>query len=73
MWPELLNLRSQEAPALFVDNGSTYVATVSAFRAERTFYGARLRGHVMPRERSIDIDEPYDLELARMLAEKTRA
>jgi pseudaminic acid cytidylyltransferase len=73
MWPELINLRSQEAPALFVDNGSTYLALVSTFRKERTFYGSRMRGHVMPRSRSIDIDEPYDLELARMLAGRPHA
>ena len=70
MFPDMINLRSQETPALFVDNGSTYIALVSAFREERTFYGSRLRGHVMPRERSVDIDEPFDLELARMLAQK---
>ena len=70
MWPEWIDVRSQDAPSLFVDNGSTYVALVSAFMRERTFYGARLRGHVMPRSRSIDIDEPYDLELARMLAQR---
>lgn len=70
MWPEWIDVRSQEAPSLFVDNGSTYFALVPAFRKERTFYGTRLRGHVMPRSRSIDIDEPYDLELARMLAQR---
>lgn len=70
MWPDLINLRAQESPALFVDNGSTYFALVPAFRREQTFYGARMRGHVMPRDRSIDIDEPYDLELARMLAQR---
>ena len=70
MWPDLIQLRSQETPQLLVDNGSTYFTTVRAFRAERTFYGSRLRGHVMPRERSIDIDEPCDLELARALAER---
>jgi N-acylneuraminate cytidylyltransferase len=73
MWPDLIGLRGEEAPALFVDNGSMYLAFVSAFRKERTFYGSRMRGHVMPRSRSIDIDEPYDLELARMLAAKARA
>ena len=73
MWPDLINLRAQETPALFVDNGSMYLAFVSAFRKERTFYGSRMRGHVMPRERSIDIDEPHDLELARMLAGRARA
>ncbi|HEV7803426.1 MAG TPA: acylneuraminate cytidylyltransferase family protein [Burkholderiales bacterium] len=70
MFPDMINLRSQEAPQLFVDNGSTYFALVSAFRKERTFYGSRLRGHVMPRDRSVDIDEPFDLELARMLAQR---
>jgi CMP-N-acetylneuraminic acid synthetase len=70
MWPDMINLRSQEAPQLLVDNGSTYFATVLGFRAERTFYGSTLRGHVMPRERSIDIDEPWDLELARALARR---
>lgn len=73
MWPDLIGLRAQETPALFVDNGSMYLALVSAFRKERTFYGSRMRGHVMPRERSIDIDEPYDLDLARMLAGRARA
>ena len=68
MWPEMINLRSQEAPQLYVDNGSTDLATARAFQSEKTFYGSRLRGHVMPRERSIDIDEPHDLELARLLA-----
>ena len=70
MFPDMINLRSQETPQLLVDNGSTYFALVSAFRKERTFYGSRLRGHVMPRDRSVDIDEPFDLELARMLAQR---
>lgn len=73
MFPEMINLRAQETPALFVDNGSTYFAAVAAFRKERTFYGATLRGHVMPRDRSVDIDEPFDLELARLLAQRRRA
>lgn len=72
MWPEFVNLRSQEAPSLVVDNGSTYFATIGALRRERTFYGPRLRGHLMPRERSVDIDEPFDLELARALAQRPR-
>ncbi|MGZ8202399.1 MAG: acylneuraminate cytidylyltransferase family protein [Burkholderiales bacterium] len=70
MWPDMINLRSQDAPQLLVDNGSTYFATARGFKTERTFYGSTLRGHVMPRSRSIDIDEPVDLELARALAQK---
>jgi N-acylneuraminate cytidylyltransferase len=68
MWPNLIELKRQDIPNLVVDNGSTYCVNVEAFRAARTFYGPRLRGHVMPRERSIDIDVPVDLELARYFA-----
>lgn len=70
MWPDLVNLSSQEAPELVVDNGSTYFAASVAFEREHTFYGKGLRGHHMPRERSIDIDDSFDLELARFWAEK---
>jgi len=68
MWPELVNLRRSEVPPLMVDNGSTYAVTVETFREHRSFYGPGLRGHQMPRERSIDIDLPGDLDLARFYA-----
>ena len=55
---------------LVVDNGSTNAAKVKAFRMHRTFYGPRLAGHVMPRERSVDIDEQSDYDLACWYANK---
>jgi len=64
MWPELLVYRANDLPALRAGNGSTYTVFVEAFRRHRDFYGPSLRGYEMPRERSIDIDTPYDLELA---------
>ena len=73
MWPEYVRLRSQDAPLLYVDNGSTYFVATSALRRERTFYGERLRGYLMPRERSVDIDDAFDLELARLLAQRAAA
>jgi CMP-N-acetylneuraminic acid synthetase len=73
MWPDLVDLRRHEAPALWVDNGSTYFATVPAFRATRNFHSAGLRGYPMPRERSVDINDPTDLELARYWAERLGA
>ena len=71
MWPEWINIRSQNRPPVWVDNGSTYLARVNTFRAERTFYGKGLRGYIMPREYSIDIDEPLDLEVARFISDRT--
>jgi len=72
MWPELVNLRVSELEPLVVDNGSTYVARVAEFRRQRSFYGPRLRGYIMPRERSIDIDEQVDYELACWYANRER-
>lgn len=70
MWPELIEKRHSEIPKLFVDNGSTYAATVEAFRQHKTFYGPNLKGYVMPRERSVDIDTQLDLDIARFLGER---
>jgi pseudaminic acid cytidylyltransferase len=70
MWPGLVELRASEVGPLVVDNGSTYAANVAAFRTHKSFYGPGLRGYVMPRERSIDIDEQHDYELACWYGEK---
>jgi CMP-N-acetylneuraminic acid synthetase len=70
MWPELVELRASEVGPLVVDNGSTYAAKIEAFWKQKTFYGTGLRGHVMPRERSVDIDERQDYELACWYAEQ---
>ena len=64
MWPELIELRPQQLPRMRVDNGSTYAVNVAEFRMHRTFYGPGLRGHEMPRERSVDIDTKGDLDIA---------
>ncbi len=68
MWPELVARRSQEIPSLFVDNGSTYGVRVEAFMRRRSFYGPGLRGHLMPRRRSVDIDTAEDMALAEYYA-----
>jgi len=65
MWPELINLREDQIGELVVDNGSTYAADVSAFRKCCSFYGSNLRGHLMPRSRSVDINVAEDYELAK--------
>lgn len=66
MWPNLVDLRDEQVGKLVVDNGSTYAATVDAFRKQRNFYGSPLRGHIMPRERSVDLNSSVDLEIAKV-------
>ncbi len=73
MWPDLIEKRASEIGALCTDNGSTYAVYVPAFRRLKSFFGPGLKGHMMPRERSQDIDEPIDLEIARVLARRMKA
>lgn len=72
MMPELINKRASEVGEIVVDNGSTYAVSVPTFLKEKGFFGSRLRTHVMPRERSQDIDEAIDLELAKFFAGKIK-
>jgi CMP-N,N'-diacetyllegionaminic acid synthase len=60
---DLQSTRQQLEP-LFVLNGAIYLARTATLVARRSFYGERTRAYVMPPERSIDIDSPWDLHLA---------
>ena len=64
MCPDLTNRRSSELGKIVVGNGSTYVATVRAFRENEGFVGPDIRGYLMPRKRSVDIDLAEDYEMA---------
>ncbi len=70
LMPDLVNRRADEIGDLVVDNGSTYAVEVAAFRETRGFYGAPLRVHLMPRARSIDLDDADDLALLSFYAEQ---
>jgi pseudaminic acid cytidylyltransferase len=70
MWPDLVDRRASDLPALRAGNGSTYAVDTEAFRHQRSFYGPGLRGHEMPRERSIDVDSAADLDFAVWAAQK---
>lgn len=52
---------------LWVDAGAFYFANVEALRREKSFYGRRLAGVSIPRDRSVDIDEPVHLNVAEAL------
>lgn len=59
--------QSQSVPTLHHPNGAIFAAEVQAFNESVSFYTDRTIEHRMPRSRSIDIDEPFDLEIARAL------
>ena len=62
-------VRRQDAPAVWGLNGSIYVWQRAALRqaALHGFWTVSIRPSVMPRERSVDIDDALDFEWAQWL------
>ncbi|MEZ5342986.1 MAG: acylneuraminate cytidylyltransferase family protein [Acidimicrobiales bacterium] len=59
--------RRQDSPRCFDMNGSVYVWRREPFMTEPFLFGPSTRLFEMPRERSVDIDEPIDLRIVEML------
>jgi N-acylneuraminate cytidylyltransferase len=66
LWAENVP-RSQAYPSIFHPNGALSAANVGPFRENVSFYLDRTLAYEMPPERSIDIDELYELELVDKL------
>jgi CMP-N-acetylneuraminic acid synthetase len=58
--------RQSYAPCFFID-GAIYVATVEFFRRTGSLFGPMSHLFVLPRSHSLDIDEPFELGVARAL------
>jgi CMP-N-acetylneuraminic acid synthetase len=70
--PELLPqspapTRRQDLPSVFALNGAIYLALRSLLLSERTFISSRTYAYVMPENRSLDVDTPWDLYLADLI------
>lgn len=65
--PEFRGVRSQDLGTSYRLNGAIYVIGIEAFRAEHGFMPQGTLAHIMPRERSIDIDTPLDFLMAELL------
>ena len=61
----------QQAPAVYAMNASVYVWWRRTL--DQGIWDGRVRMHVMPRERSIDVDSLIDFELVQMLMARQRA
>lgn len=65
-------IRRQDTPSVYAENGAIFVQRVSSIlnpcRARcGSLFSEDTKAYIMPNDRSLDIDEPYDLELARLL------
>lgn len=59
--------RRQDLPVVHALNGAMYIADTGWLRAGRRFVDADTRAFIMPPERSIDIDTPFDWLIAEAL------
>jgi CMP-N-acetylneuraminic acid synthetase len=59
--------QSQSVGKSFHPNGAIYFAPVPLFLKERSFFRQPLLGYLMPPERSLDIDNPYQFEIAEAM------
>lgn len=61
-------LRRQEKETLFARNGpAILIVSAADIKLRKRLYGERVAGFEMDRLTSLDIDDPYDLEMARCL------
>jgi CMP-N-acetylneuraminic acid synthetase len=67
--------RSQDLPTYYRLNGAIYLCRTERLLREKTFFFLnRIHAHVMPRERSVDIDTELDFAFAEcLLARKSAA
>jgi len=59
--------RRQDAPKVYRLNGAVYITSRDIIMKENRVLGRDTRAHIMPLERSIDIDTALDLKLAELL------
>jgi N-acylneuraminate cytidylyltransferase len=61
--------RSQDQAPAYRPNGGFYIAWLASLRRHRNFFRGAVRGYVMSRLESVDIDDAADLAYARWLAD----
>ena len=64
---EIMNKNRQELPVFYRLNGAIYLAYYNYIKEQESFFGEKTFAHIMPREKSIDIDDEIDFKLAEIL------
>lgn len=60
----------QLLPPVYIRNGALYINRRHVVLEKKTLVGEDCRAYVMPKERSVNIDDPFDLFLADYLLKK---
>lgn len=62
--------RRQDLPPIYVLNGAIYIARIDWLKQSKNFLGEGCVAYVMPKERSLDIDNAADFEVFRIKVEE---
>lgn len=62
--------RRQETPKSYILNGAVYVSSKERLLKEKSFLHEETIGHIMPRERSLDVDTEIDFKLCELIINK---
>ena len=57
----------QNYPPVYTINGTMYIVKTKVLLEKESFYGDNVIPYLMPQERSIDIDTPWDMQLAGIM------
>lgn len=67
LFADAIDRRSQDLEVLYCPTGAIWIAKLDALQASKTFYGPGHIFHPLDWTSSIDIDDPSDLEMAKMI------
>lgn len=59
--------RKQDLPSAWFVNGAVYYNTVASLKRDRVFYPQGTLAYRMPAERSLQVDDPFELRIADLL------
>ena len=68
-----VRLLRQEREPQYLETGAVYVMRAAGFESARHRFFGKTALHVMPAERRLEIDDPVDFEIARVLMEEQAA
>jgi len=64
---EVLNKNRQELPICYRLNGAIYIAYCGYLKKQKSFFGENTFAYLMPKSRSVDIDNEIDFIFAELL------
>ena len=64
---KMKSLRRQDLSKVFYPEGTIYGSSVEAFRKHKSFYHSRTYGYVVPKWKSLEIDDIYDFIMVEAL------